>query len=107
MATRLIFSTSSATSALNSSGLLVAASVPIERKRCFISSVDIAFTISALRRSTISFGRPAGPTTACQVETSKPGKPDSAMVGTSGAIAERFAVVTASGAQLARLHVRR
>ena len=39
---------------------------------------------------------PAGPTTPYQTEASKPGKPDSAIVGTSGKIGERFSLSTAS-----------
>ena len=75
--------------------MLVAASVPNERKRSFISGSAIAFPISAFRRCTMSRGVPAGASTACHVETAKPGSADSASVGNSGATAERFAVVTA------------
>ena len=62
-----------------------------------------AFTISALSRLTISGGVPAGANTPCHEPTSKPGNPDSASVGTSGAIDERLAVVTASARSLPAL----
>jgi hypothetical protein len=58
--------------------------------------------ISALILATTSFGVPAGANTANQVVASKPGTV-SATVGTSGAAAERLAVVCASCADLAFL----
>src|SRR6185369_13479363 len=47
-------------------------------------------------RSTTSLGMPFGPTMPNQAVVSKPGNPDSAMVGTSGIAGDRLAVVTAS-----------
>ena len=44
----------------------------------------------------ISFGVFTGTKKPNQLETSKPGTPDSAIVGRSGTIATRFCVVTAS-----------
>ena len=48
----------------------------------------------------MSFGVPAGTNTPYQVVISRPGKPASASVGTSGNSDERFAVVTASARTL-------
>jgi hypothetical protein len=39
-------------------------------------------------------GVPAGAKSPCQLPNSYPSTPDSAMVGTSGSMGERFAVVT-------------
>jgi hypothetical protein len=76
------------------------ASVPKDRNFSFISGSAIALPISAFNRSTISRGVPAGASTACQVDTSKPGNALSASVGNSGAIADRRAVVTANARSL-------
>src|SRR5262249_55796203 len=58
-----------------------------------------SWTVAAVARCSVavtSFGAPAGATSACQVVASKPGNPDSAMVGTSGNTAVRLSVVIAS-----------
>src|SRR5262249_41127178 len=58
-----------------------------------------SLTVAAGARCRVAvdpFGGPAGATSACQVVASKPGKPDSAMVGTSGNTAVRLSVVIAS-----------
>ena len=52
--------------------------------------------MSACSFFTISAGVLAGTRNAYQDETSKPGTPDSATVGNSGAVGKRLAVVTAS-----------
>ncbi|MNC86573.1 hypothetical protein D3C83_22450 [compost metagenome] len=49
----------------------------------------IAFARSAFRRPTISRGVPAGAITPKNPMTSKPGRPDSAIVGTFGTTGER------------------
>ena len=55
-----------------------------------------ALLISALSFRTMSRGVRAGTSTAYQARTSNPGRPASAMVGSSGASDERFRLVTAS-----------
>ena len=53
-------------------------------------------TVAALTLAMMSGGVLAGMNSAYQDDTSNPGTPDSAMVGSSGAVGKRFAVVTAS-----------
>ena len=59
--------------------------------------------ISALSRATISCGNLAGPTTPAHDITENPGKPASAMVGTSGRSAKRVLPVTAIARSLPAL----
>ncbi|MNV13921.1 hypothetical protein D3C71_1045850 [compost metagenome] len=56
--------------------------------------------MAAFTFCTISGGVPAGANTPNQAATSKPGTPDSAMVGISGANGTRLPVVTASPVSL-------
>jgi len=53
-------------------------------------------TVAAFSLAMISGGVLAGTNSAYHDDTSKPGIPDSAMVGSSGAVGKRFGVVTAS-----------
>src|SRR6185369_3110731 len=55
-----------------------------------------AVTVAALTFLMMSVGVLAGIHNEYQDDTSKPGTPDSAMVGSSGAVGNRCAVVTAS-----------
>ena len=55
-----------------------------------------AFCTSACKRVTTALGVAAGATRPYHTEASKPGKPDSAMVGVSGKIAVRVGLSTAS-----------
>ena len=65
---------------------------------------DSAVTVAALILPMMSGGVLAGMNSAYHDDTSKPGTPDSAMVGSSGAVGNRCAVVTAEPAQLAGAH---
>src|SRR4029079_436311 len=60
------------------------------------SGADSALTVAALIFATMSAGVCAGMSSAYQDDTSYPGTPDSAIVGSSGAVGYRCAVVTAS-----------
>src|SRR5215475_1281908 len=62
-----------------------------------------ALTVSALNRSTIAFGVPAGAPIAAQVRHSNPGTPASVIVGTSGSSGERLGLGTASARSLPAL----
>src|SRR5688572_31064629 len=55
-----------------------------------------AFAVAARKRARIGPGTPAGVHSPCHEITSKPGKPDSAMVGTSGTSGLRVEEVTPS-----------
>src|SRR5262245_17388847 len=61
-----------------------------------VAGSDNAVTVAACSLAMISGGVLAGTNNAYQDDTSKPGTPDSAMVGSSGAVGKRFSVVTAS-----------
>jgi len=65
------------------------------RRRSAMAGSRSNSLIVRLSRSTMSRDVPAGATTTFQVEDSSPGKPASARVGTSGAIALRLAAQTA------------
>lgn len=78
-------------------------SAPISAMRARKSGDWITFTISAFRRATVSGGVPAGASTPNQVPMSKPFKPASSSVGTSGSAPERLPVVTASARSLPAL----
>src|SRR6266436_1232511 len=80
----------------NSVGLATSGTAPCERYTSFRSRLETALPTSEFSRDTMSAGRRAGPTTPIHAVVSKPGKPDSARVGTSGMRAMRFALVTAS-----------
>jgi len=77
-------------------GALPATSCPIAVSLVLTSSAAIARRSSALSRSTMAVGVPAGATMPNQPATSKPGRPDSATLGMSGRTEERCFVVTAS-----------
>ena len=75
-------------------------SAPISAMR-FLNSGDwMILTISALSLATMSFGVAAGASTPNQVPMSKPFRPASSSVGTSGSADERLAVVTARALSL-------
>src|ERR1044071_9912786 len=59
------------------------------------SGSDSAVTVAALILAMMSAGVLAGMNNAYHDDTSNPGTPDSAMVGSSGAVGNRRAVVTA------------
>src|SRR5215467_14055857 len=65
-------------------------------KRCRTSAWPTSRVTSAFNRSTMSRGVPAGATSANHVAASKPGSATSEIVGMSGALAARCALVTAS-----------
>src|SRR4029453_13339519 len=64
--------------------------------RCWISGWPTSRVTSVFNCRTMSRGVPAGATSANQVAASKPGRAPSAIVGISGAVAARCALVTAS-----------
>src|SRR5436190_1347441 len=64
--------------------------------RSLMSGAASMRTISLFSFATMSFGVAAGATTPNQPIASKPGTPDSTMVGTEGNALARFALVTAS-----------
>ena len=75
--------------ASNSCGVFQAGCAPIEAKWSWISLVCNALAISDARRLVMSRGSPAGPKMPYQTAASKPGRPDSDTVGTSGMAGER------------------
>src|SRR5216117_2446494 len=84
-------------SAANSSGVPVTISLPpCVTMRSRTSAERIALTSSALRRSTIALGVPAGASTPCHCEMSKFLMPTSCMVGTSGRLEARLPLDTAN-----------
>ncbi len=97
------FTTSALTIAAKSSGESATISAPSAPSFSRTSGSARIFTISVFSRFTIAGGVPAGAKTPCHEPTSKPGSPDSVSVGTSGAISDRFAVVTASALSLPAL----
>src|SRR5262245_10394885 len=82
--------------ALNSSGGTAEGSSPIAAMFSLRSSDATARAISRYKRSMISCGVPAGAQTHCGASCTWPGTPASSIVGTSGRIAIRFVLVTAS-----------
>src|ERR1700686_1939147 len=70
--------------------------MPWARNGAMTSSVFNAALISRDSAATISGGVPAGASRPNQTLVSKPGRPASAMVGTSGVIAARLDCATAS-----------
>src|SRR6185437_5855499 len=93
---RVHFSMSILILAWNSSALLPIGSAP-----CAISDSLTLFVFTILRsspvsRATMSLGVPAGASMPNQVLASKPGIPVSAMVGSAGAAALRFALLMPS-----------
>ena len=87
----------------NCSGVMARGSAPWAWMAAFTSAVSRSLLTSALRVLTTAAGVPAGAKTPYQVLTSKPLKPDSATVGTSGSEELRLAEVTASGRSLPAL----
>src|SRR5882762_7044576 len=84
-------------SAAKSSGVPVTISLPpCVAMRSWTSAERIALTSSALRRSTIALGVPAGASTPCHCEMSKFLMPASCMVGTSGRLEARLPLDTAN-----------
>ena len=74
-----------------SCGVPPVVSKPSVWKRSRIAGSFTILLVSALMRSTIAFGVCAGAKMPNQFELSKPGTPDSSMVGMSGTISERLA----------------
>src|SRR6185369_16660846 len=70
---------------------------PSFSKLALTSGNSSALTIDALRNAVTSCGVPAGTMIELQFETSTPGKPASAKVGTFGSNGDRWGVVTTSG----------
>src|SRR5690606_12725246 len=93
-------STSDLMNSPNCSGVVSPGTAPRPAKRSRTSGLASASRIALFSVSTTSLGMPLGPITPNQDETSKPSKPDSCMVGRSGAVAERAAVLTASAGSL-------
>src|SRR6185503_17457007 len=89
------FCTSSRRNAANSPEVLLCHSRPSCCRRSLTSGADSARVTSELMRLTRSAGVPAGAKNAVQVRSSKPEKPSSFSVGTSGSAGERCALVTA------------
>src|SRR5262249_27235993 len=86
--------------AFASAGVPPAGSRPCSRS-CTITPSDFRTRLaSMLSRATASAGLPAGAAIPYQPVTSKPGRPLSATVGTSGASCERLVEVTASARSL-------
>ncbi len=83
----------------NCSGLLGAGSAISNAKRDFTSGLCRAWVNAVLSLRTVSAGVAAGTTRPHQVSMLKPGRV-SATVGTSGMVAVRCAVVTASALSL-------
>src|SRR5438093_1009176 len=89
------FCTSSLRKAANSPGVLLRQSRPSCERRSRTSGAESARVISELSRLTRSCGTAAGAKNAVQVRSSKPEKPCSFTVGTSGSAGERRALDTA------------
>src|SRR4029077_5072067 len=83
-------------SAPSPSGVELSTTTPSGSNLALTAGSDNAVTVAAFSLATISGGVLAGTNSAYQADTSKPGIPDSAMVGSSGAVGKRCAVVTAS-----------
>src|SRR5271169_3611727 len=76
--------------AVNSAGVLPTVSRPSWSNFLRTSGIARALTVSPCNLSRTSFGVPAGASRPNHGTASKPGNPDSAMVGRSGASAERL-----------------
>ena len=74
-------------------------SPPACARRSRTSGERAAASVAAVSLASTGLGVPAGAIRPYQTEASKPGKPDSAMVGTSGSRLERFALETAIAEQ--------
>src|SRR5688572_12665446 len=94
------FSVSFATNDVISAGGMRMASAPSSSKRLRMSGESRTRPTSRYRRSSTGRGVPTGATMPHQLLTSKPGTPASAMVGTSGIAALRFALLTPSALSL-------
>ena len=93
--TRAHFSLSAAMYFAKASGVPATVWAPWASSDSFTAGSSSACRMAALSLSMIGAGVPAGAKTPSQAATSKPGTPDSAMVGYSGAVGKRCAVVTA------------
>src|SRR5262249_56697059 len=98
-------SSSDLRSAVNSTGVELAAIVPMSANRCLVGGCAIAATASMYTFPTISAGVLGGKKSAYQEDTSNPGTPDSAILGMSGRNGDRMAEVTAS-ARIAPLSIK-
>src|SRR5262245_31828674 len=94
--TRDHLSTSPRMNAANSSGVLGEASMVASARRAFISGVESVLISVACSLARIGLGTDDCAHTPYQTVTSKPGKPASATVGTSGNSGLRVSVLTAS-----------
>src|SRR5262249_36785816 len=83
------FPLSALKNALHSAGELPPGRWPMAASSSLTSGAARLATIRRLSSATISFGAPAGATTAVHVLPSTSGKPASAMVGISGRVGER------------------
>src|SRR3546814_5350802 len=84
----------------NSAGVVFSPTAPRPAKAFCTSGLSCALTITALSFSITSGGVPAGAIRPNHDDTSNLSKPDSSMVGRSGAVGERLAVVTARARSL-------
>src|SRR5882762_1235357 len=89
--------------ASNSSGVMTIASAPSCSKTFWISGDCTVAAKAEFSRRTSARSMPFGPSTPEYSTMSKSGSPASIMVGTSGAAATRFGVVTASARSLPAL----
>src|SRR5262249_33824622 len=83
-------------SAANPSGVELSITTPSGSNLALTAGSDKALTVAAFSLAMISGGVLAGTNSPYQDDTSKPGTPDSAIVGRSGKVGKRFSVVTAS-----------
>src|SRR5258706_11115920 len=89
-------SISDRSSAASPWGVELSTTTPSGSNRALTAGSDNAATVAAFSLAMISGGGLAGTNSANQEDTSNPGTPDSAMVGRSRAVGQRFRVVTAS-----------
>src|SRR5688572_31442209 len=80
----------------SASGVELSTTTPSKSNLARTSGSDSAVTVARLTLAMMSGGVLAGMNSAYHDDTSNPGTPDSAMVGSSGAVGNRRAVVTAS-----------
>ncbi len=81
---------------MNSSGVPKVGSMPSATSCCFSAGVAIALPSAPCNVAITSLGVPAGASTPSQFDTSYPGRPDSAIVGTCGSASMRAFDVTPS-----------
>src|SRR5262245_52883492 len=89
-------SISDRSSAPSPSDVELSTTTPSGSNLALTAGSDNAVAVAAFSLAMILGGVLAGTNSAYQDDTSKPGVPDSAMGGSSGAVAKRFGLVTAS-----------